>query len=117
VPLVSPATKLLAWLTKATYRPSPLIDGALEYEFACPPLLSTLTRVVVPVRVSRRKMSAARLVSPATRLLAELTKATYRPSLLIEGALESEFACWPLLSTLPRVVVPFWRSRTKMSDP
>jgi hypothetical protein len=54
-------------------------------------------------------------VSPGTRLLARLQKATKRPSAEIPGAKQSSTAWIPAESTLARSVVPLWRSRTKTS--
>ena len=68
--------------------------------------LFRLTRRVVPVTVSRTKMSDAALVSPATRLVAVLANAKYRPSLLSEGQVETPPVAWaPAVLRLSRVVV------------
>ena len=50
-----------------------------------PPPGATLSRLVSPVRRSRRKMSRSPLVSPATRFVAADSKATKRPSCVIEA--------------------------------
>ena len=49
------------------------------------PLAPVLTTVNDPVCISRKKTSRTKLASPATRLLARLVNATYRPSALIVG--------------------------------
>ena len=57
----------------ATAVPSALITGVALAAVDCPPPSSTLSRVVTPFRLSRRKMSATPLVSPGTsRLEVEL---------------------------------------------
>jgi hypothetical protein len=88
--LVSLATRLLASLENATRRPS--ADGADMLKRSSSPVLlpwfpceSTLTRTVSPVCRSCTKMSATPLVSPATRLLAQLVNDTYRPSGVSDG--------------------------------
>ena len=61
-------------------------------------------------------MSPRLLVAPAARLAALLTKATQRPSGVIVGESEAPLPLVaPSVLTLTRVVVLFWRSRTKMS--
>lgn len=52
------------------------------------PPVARLTRSVAPVWRSCTKISAALFVSPATRLVAEERKATYRPSALMLGSEE-----------------------------
>src|SRR5689334_11810195 len=92
---------------------SGLVDGPLPMS---PPGLPTLTSVVVPFCRSRTNTSLTPLVSLATRLLASLSKTTYRPSAEAAGEIE-----WPLPPptpvefTLTRVVVSFVRLRTKTS--
>src|SRR5437016_14080484 len=80
-PLVSLVTRLLASLSKTTYRP--LVEAAGETEFPLPPptpVWFTLTRVVTPFVRSRRKTSTNfPLSSFVTRLLAELRKRPKRP--------------------------------------
>ena len=77
--------------SNATYRPPSLMDGPQPPSegplVPSPswPAAFTLTRSIVPVRRSRRKMSLARLVSPGTRFVAREAKATKRPSGLIAG--------------------------------
>jgi len=67
-PLLSAeADMLAAAVWNATRFPSPEIDGLKADTLHCPPVWSTLTRIVVPVPQSRRKTSDAPLVSPATR--------------------------------------------------
>src|SRR3989338_4733053 len=86
VPLVSPATKLLANELNTTDRPSAEIPiGRRLSPLPCAPPLDTLTRVVVPVCRSWRNVSATPLVSPATSVLATDWNATSRPSALRAG--------------------------------
>src|SRR5262245_12050250 len=66
--LVSPGTRLLAWLPKTTKRPSEFTAGSELRPLPCAPVESTLIRTVVPVCMSWRNVSRRRLVSPATRL-------------------------------------------------
>jgi len=80
VPLVSPATRLLAKLSKATKRPSAERAGLALKPLPSTPPLSVDTRCISPVCKSLTKMSKVLFVSPATRLLASLSKATKRPS-------------------------------------
>src|SRR4029079_4442715 len=48
-PLTDSLTKLVAWLSNATYRPFPLIAGAVELAFPDPaPRAATLTSVTAP---------------------------------------------------------------------
>src|SRR6266496_815550 len=68
VPFVSPLTRLLAFDTKATYRPSPEMDVPPEPASVCTPSRPTETRVVVFKIVSRTKISEYPFVSPSTRL-------------------------------------------------
>jgi hypothetical protein len=73
---VSLSTRFVARLEKATSRPSALVAGSNDPPSACPPLELTLTRLVCLVRRSCTKMSTAPFVSPATRFVAALAKAT-----------------------------------------
>src|SRR5437762_12760714 len=59
---------------------------------------------------SRTNTSVRPLVSPGTRLVADDSKATKRPSPLIAGYALVLFACLPALSTLTRSVVPVRRT-------
>jgi len=68
--------------------PSLATAGAL----ASAPSLDTETRSVRAVARSWTNTSSAVLVSPGTRFVAPLMKATYRPSALIAGAVEVRFA-------------------------
>ena len=65
---------------------------------------------------SRRKTSLRVFVSPGTRFVAQLKKATNRPSAEIEGRSVWEFACTPRELALTLSVVPLWRSRTNTSN-
>jgi hypothetical protein len=75
--------------------------------------------VVVVLEVSvitRTKTSEASFVSPGTRLVAPLWKATIRPSAERMGAkLFPTFPWPPVESTLTRLAVPVWRSWTNTS--
>ncbi|WP_088286768.1 hypothetical protein [Kineosporia sp. A_224] len=70
---------------KATRWPSALTVASPDSASACAPAPDTLTRVVVPATTSRRNTSHVPFVSPGTRSDASDSKATYRPSALIEG--------------------------------
>src|SRR5258708_5415179 len=79
-----------------------------------PPLVLMLTRVVTPPTRSRTYTSVVSFVSPATRLLARLSKSAYRP--LVETSAGQESPLPPPVPprfTLTRLVVPFVRSRRK----
>src|SRR5438132_12279423 len=91
--LVSPGTRLSAADWKATNRPLPLIDGNVLGRSASAGPGPRLTRVVVPSRRSRTKMSVRLLVSAGTRLVASELKATNRPSPERDGAALSPLAC------------------------
>ncbi|GJD74274.1 hypothetical protein CFIICLFH_2508 [Methylobacterium goesingense] len=113
---VSPTTRLLAMLWKAMRVPSAEIEALLLVPLTCAPALSVETRVVVPVVRFLTKTSVKPFVSPATRLVAPLWKATRVPSAEIEGVvLVPDVVCAPVLSVETRVVVPVVRSLTKMS--
>jgi hypothetical protein len=55
-------------------------------------------------------------VSASTRLSAQDSNATQRPSALIAGFTLTSFPCTPPVLTLTRVVVPVWRSCTNTSS-
>jgi hypothetical protein len=75
--LLSPGTRFDAYEVKATYRPVPEIAATYSAQsFAGWPSGPPLTSVVVPVSVSRTKMSVVPLTSPGTRLLEVEAKAT-----------------------------------------
>ncbi len=76
---VSPKTRLLDSLAKPTYLPSAEIEDCVESEVPWVPVELTLSPDVFPVWQSWMKTSSLPLVSPTTRLLAELEKVTYRP--------------------------------------
>jgi len=105
-PLVSPATRLVATDSNTTYRPSELMAGQPQSPSASAPAVLTLARTVSPVWQSWTKISRLASVSPVTRLVARDSKATYRPSPLIAGALETPLPSVPALLTLILVVVP-----------
>ena len=119
-PLVSPVTKLLAAVEKATVLPSALMTLKNDPLLPLPlPVLLMLTNVVIFVTLGdrvRTKISPAPLLSFATRLLAKLVNTTTRPSALIEGLNEKLLALpAPVLETLTIVVVLVERFRTKTS--
>ena len=87
-----------------------------DLPFPTPPLMETLTSVVVPFIVSRRKASYVPFVSHGTRSEAELSKITYRPSGVIAIGDESPLPTPPLIETFTDVVVPFTVSRMKASS-
>lgn len=73
---VSPATRLVAEVWKATYRPSALMDTDSPASMsAWTPLPSLETRTVVPVSRSRRN-TCTPVVAGETRLVAAEAKAT-----------------------------------------
>src|SRR6266545_1522384 len=74
--------------------------GRTLRSLACVPSEATLTRVVSAVWRSRTKMSISALVSPGTRLVAMLWKATTRPSLLVAGPELGSLPCVPSEATL-----------------
>ena len=100
-PFVSPATRFVAADVKATYRPSSLIDGSVLAPSGGAPA-PRLTSCVVPLAWSRTKMSLTPSVSPATRLSAVDSNATYRPSSDSDGCCEGPFPSPPVLDTLER---------------
>src|SRR6266542_3991146 len=76
------------------------------------PSALTLTSVVVPATVSRTKMSAARLLSSGTRLLAAVSKATNWP--LEDSTAQPTSSLpppMPLVLTLTRTLFVVARSR------
>jgi hypothetical protein len=73
---VSPVTRLVAELVKATKRPSAESWGEPLMPLACTPAVLRLMRSVAPVARSCTKTSQVRFVSPGTRLSAALWKAT-----------------------------------------
>src|SRR5918995_1246118 len=117
--LVEPAsvspTSVRARLWNEMWRPSAEMDGTQAASSACCPSLETDTRVVSPVARSWRKTSPMSLVSPGTRLVAELRKATKRPSAEIAGSHADRLAWAPSEATDTRSVRPVARSRTKTS--
>src|SRR5208283_5066495 len=111
MPLLSFGTRFDALLMKATNRPSGVMTGLVEAPFAAPPLVDTLTSVVVPATRSRTKMSVNPFVSLGTRLLASLWKTTNCP--LVETWPSMELPLpppVPLELTLTSVVVLAVRS-------
>ncbi len=74
----TPGARPLAVLEKATRRPSGVMTASAMIELG--PNAPVLTKVVVWAIKSRTKTSRVALVSPATRFVAALMKATKRPS-------------------------------------
>ncbi len=113
---VSPGTRFVANEENAMNRPSALIEGEKAPKFASAPSFVTLTRLVMPVVMSRTKTSWSLLVSLRTRFVHVDANATKRPSDEMAGdELAPPKHCEPPLVTLARVVWPAVRSRTKMS--
>ena len=73
---MSPATRLVAKLLKATKRPSAEMLGVVLSESPWTPVRPTLMRSVVPATRSRTNTSGTPLVSKGTRSLAQLVNAT-----------------------------------------
>ena len=94
------ATRLLAELKNATYRPSGVISGVSMVPFD--PMAPTLTSQVVCVIKSRTKTSGIPFVSPATKLVAALMKATQVPSGVMTGTVEAPLPKPPSAATLMR---------------
>ena len=81
--MVRPSMRLgVGW--KATYLPSPLMEG-LKLKLLPAPRVETGTSLISPVSRSLRKTWTPRVVVPSMRLLEVETKATYLPSALMEG--------------------------------
>ena len=117
-PLPSPATRLVAALSKTIRRPSPEIDGQPLYPSGSPPFAATDSRVVIPSWRSRRYTSQRglpRLAPPGYMFQARLLKATQRPSSEIAGHVLSSRASIPFQARLTRSTAPVARSRTKTS--
>ena len=109
------ATRSDAVDANATTRPSAEIAACPLDPFACVPAEVTDTSVIVPVVRSFRNTSAAPFSSPGTRLDADDSNATYRPSAEIAGADDGPSACSPEPApggSLTRVVTPAATSRT-----
>jgi hypothetical protein len=89
LPLPSPVTRSLAKEQNATTLPSPVIDGLPQNAslgpLASPPVVSTLTLVVVPALRSRTNMSESPLPSIGTRSPAAEKNTTREPSASIAG--------------------------------
>lgn len=69
--------------------PSALMNGLWDCSLPCVPSVATLRRVVVPLVRRARTRHRRPLVSPDTRLGEVEKKATWRPSALSLGVLES----------------------------
>lgn len=113
--LVSLGTRLEAAEVNATTRPLPSRSSPQLESLACVPSAPRLTRRIMPVRRSLTNTSPSSFVSSGTRLAEPEPNAMERPSSLIAGGENPPIACAPSNATLTRVVVPVWRSCTKMS--
>src|SRR5262249_8782151 len=94
------------------------MEGEVLAPFAGPPPRATLTRMVVLLARSRRKISVAPLVSLGTRFVASDWKAMKRPSPLIAARVLLPPVASLLVvadERLTRSVVEDCRSRTKIS--
>src|SRR5437016_3230691 len=119
---VSPLTRFDAKLWKATKRPPAEIDGVSDE--LLPSMLSdaTLTRSVFGVQPatgfpfeaqrSRTKTSTVPFVSPLTRLVAKLVKATKRPSAEMDGVSDQLLPWLPSDAMPSRAVIRGRRSPT-----
>jgi len=79
-PLVSPPTRSVASDEKATAVPALVNEACHEFPSDSAPPSVRLTRAVVPSERLWTKTSRLPLVSPATRLVAAESKATFCPS-------------------------------------
>src|SRR5262249_51695602 len=115
-PLVSGSegSRLVAEDAKATQEPSALIDGVMLEPLAWTPPEPLLTRETTPSGVET-KMSDARLVSSATRLVATDWRATILLSPAILANVLAPSAGAPPRPTLTSRVVAPARSRAKTS--
>ncbi len=114
--LVSPGTSRDENDSKATELPSALMAGPkLGLSVGRPPP-PTLTRRVAPATRSWTNTSPVALASSGTRLSASDSKATSRPSPLIDGAPLGPSPGVPWGPTLASTVVWATRSRTKTSS-
>ena len=95
LPLVSPATRLVAALWKATIRRSAVITASMLLPLLWLPSAAVETRAIAPVPRSLRKRSVKPLVSFGTRFEAVVEKTTARPSSAIETRLMGALACVP----------------------
>ena len=103
-PLVSPGTRLVASLWKATKRPSAETEGKVENASASAPEGPDADADGGAAFRSRRKMSATPLVSPGTRLVASLEKASSEASAEMEKGPAVSSASAPSQARLMRVV-------------
>src|SRR3954454_9613938 len=111
--LVSPATRLWANEVKATTLPASEITGWLLSSLPVPPPRATLTRIVFPVCLSRRKTSPLPFVSPPTMSGASDEKTSHRPSGVMSAWDTSPSPGLPPWVTSSTVVTPAATSRTK----
>src|SRR5688572_7404216 len=85
---VSPPARVNARLWKTTRQPSSDIDGEPAAPLPNVDVALMLHTYVVPDTRSLTNTSATPLVSPSTRLVARLVKATKRPSADTTGSVE-----------------------------
>src|SRR3954467_2084174 len=100
--LAAGGARFVAVLKKATYRPSALMIGFSESVPKEVALAAALAQTVVPLCMSRTKISGIPLVSFAIRSLAALTNATKRPSGVIVLDREPRLAGTPFVFTVTR---------------
>jgi hypothetical protein len=102
---------------KAMCRPSPLMPAsALLLSPGVRPSEAMLTRSSAPVCRSFTNTSITPFVSPAAKLDARVSKATYLPSALIPGLKLERFPCvTPSGAMLTRSTAPVCRSFTNTS--
>ncbi len=116
-PLVSPATRFEAELSKAILVPSGERTGLTDCPLPWMPSALVEARVVTPVTRSLTKMSSVPLVSPATRLVALAKNASFVPSPENEsGPPESPLPRTPAVLVETRVTAPELRSLIKTSN-
>ena len=113
---MSPATRFVAPEKKATWRPSSETAATSLWSSDGPPSRPTVTSTVLPDWRSRRKMSSLPLVSPSTRSVASLVKASQRPSPLSDASTLDPFPGSPPTPTLSSVVAPVRVSRTYICE-
>src|SRR5204862_455509 len=115
VPLVSPATRLVAVPWNATKPPSAERAAPELGPFPWVPSEATLTRSVVPVCRSCTNTSVLPFVSPATRLVAALWNATKRPSAERAGGEAKPMRRLLPLASPPRSEAPASELRSRRS--
>ena len=115
-PFVSSGTRSSAYEEKATYRPSALMLGLPALPFPCESSQPMLTRSRASPSRSYTNTSLLAFVSPATKFDAYDSKATYRPSALMD---ETKLSPLPTAPSGARLMHSMWavcRSHRKMSS-